>query len=610
MIKQWRVTRFKSVRDPLSVSFSALTVLAGTNSSGKSSLIQSILLVAQTLATPISTIPIVLNGHLVRLGRFSSLKTGGTPEQSVCIGFDLSLDLAAPTAFTAPDDEMPENVRCDLEFGLDPHGGDAPRQEFQPLLFRAEVAGSTADGVLGRSVIVTRHASAGEPPPPDLDPKTIDTAFAPPEVRYAATLDIDSLHELDPALADAHIDCSLAHFLPRELLIHADARAIYANYMTDLITDPDSARYPPELVRRVIGSAPVTSHVIPQSAIELLKNSLPPEILDDFKLRALPHSPKPKFVDYQRLLRAVRHRNAVVTALRSVRKDVLAAVTSGLPEDVRIIPISNPAALDALVGSVRSFPTSIHYLGPLRAEPRAVHGGTPDPTLIVGLKGEHTASVLHYFRDLPISYISSASVCGERPERTVTTLNQAVLDWLRYMDMAVGVDTLDQGSLGFELRVNVRGNNESHDLTQVGVGLSQVLPIVVLCLIAREGATLLLEQPELHLHPRTQALLGDFLLSVAQCGKQCIVETHSDHLLNRFRRRVAESPGSSVADLLSVYFIEHYDGQSHFRGVEINRFGAIREWPRGFFDQGQFEAQEILRAAASKRKAGADNVSP
>jgi predicted ATPase len=603
MIKKWRLTRFKSVREPLSLSFSELTVLAGTNSSGKSSLIQSILLIAQTLATPINSIPIVLNGHLVRLGKFSSLKTGGTPEQSIHIGFDLSVSPSVPAAFAASDDATLSSVRCDVEFGLDPASSSAARQEFQPLLFRCEAVGSFTDGSPGRSVIVTSRAAVDETQS-DFEPIAIDPALTAQEAAYEVQLDSESRGELDPHLADSpHIDCSLAHFLPRELLVHADARAIYARYMTDLLTDPDGSRYPSEVVRRLFGAMPRSGHVVPPAVIELLKRGLPPDVLDDFKLVALPESPR--FGDYQQRYHRARHQKALVAALGGLRTEIFAAMTSSLPAALRMTPISSPPPIAALVDSIRSFPTSIQYLGPLRAEPRAIHGGyTPDPTSIVGIKGELTASVLHYYRDSPISYIPSASAVGADPARIVGTLSDAVRDWLEYMDMAVALETVDQGSLGHELRVRLRGDPEPHDLTQVGVGVSQVLPIVVLCLIAREGSTLLLEQPELHLHPRTQALLGDFLLSVARSGKQCFVETHSDHLLNRFRRRVAESAGPAVADLLSVYFVEKEHGQSHFRRVEVNAFGAIRDWPKGFFDQTQFEAQEIIRAAASKRKIG------
>ncbi|HUS84501.1 MAG TPA: DUF3696 domain-containing protein, partial [Anaerolineales bacterium] len=142
-----------------------------------------------------------------------------------------------------------------------------------------------------------------------------------------------------------------------------------------------------------------------------------------------------------------------------------------------------------------------------------------------------------------------------------------------------------------------------HDLTHVGVGVSQVLPILVASLLAEPDTTLIFEQPELHLHPRVQTLLGDFFLSMTALGKQCIVETHSEYLINRLRFRTAAAIESNPwVSALKVYFVERSENGSLFRDVAINEYGAVLDWPEGFFDQSQLEAEAILRAAAVKRK--------
>lgn len=142
-----------------------------------------------------------------------------------------------------------------------------------------------------------------------------------------------------------------------------------------------------------------------------------------------------------------------------------------------------------------------------------------------------------------------------------------------------------------------------HDLTHVGVGVSQVLPILVISLLAEPDTTLLIEQPELHLHPRVQTLLGDFFLSMASIGKQIIVETHSEYIVNRLRFRAAAAEGEQISSLMKIYFAEKKEGASVFREINVNRYGAITDWPEGFFDQSQSEAEEILQAATRKRKA-------
>ena len=164
-------------------------------------------------------------------------------------------------------------------------------------------------------------------------------------------------------------------------------------------------------------------------------------------------------------------------------------------------------------------------------------------------------------------------------------------------------ESKDMGKLGHELKVALANSDGKHDLTHVGVGVSQVLPILVMCLLAEADSALVFEQPELHLHPKVQTLLGDFFLSVALCNKQCIVETHSEYLIDRLRFRIAAAEGDILADRAKIYFVEKPGAASAFREVTINEYGAIVDWPEGFFDQSQQQAEEILKAAAMKRKA-------
>ena len=135
-----------------------------------------------------------------------------------------------------------------------------------------------------------------------------------------------------------------------------------------------------------------------------------------------------------------------------------------------------------------------------------------------------------------------------------------------------------------------------------------MLPILLVCLLADTDSTLVFEQPELHLHPRVQTLLGDFFLSIALCNKQCVVETHSEYFIDRLRFRIAAaSPENELNSQAKIYFVEKSSRASSFREVVINEYGAISDWPDGFFDQSQQQAEEILRAAAMKRKAGRRN---
>ena len=118
----------------------------------------------------------------------------------------------------------------------------------------------------------------------------------------------------------------------------------------------------------------------------------------------------------------------------------------------------------------------------------------------------------------------------------------------------------------------------------VGFGLTQVLPIIVAALAADRGDLLLIENPEVHLHPAGQALLGQFLAEVAAAGIQVLTESHSDHVLNGIRRAV--KAGTLAADNLALhFFLPRDDEREQVVSPVIDVNGNIDHWPDGFFDQ-------------------------
>jgi predicted ATPase len=127
---------------------------------------------------------------------------------------------------------------------------------------------------------------------------------------------------------------------------------------------------------------------------------------------------------------------------------------------------------------------------------------------------------------------------------------------------------------------------------------------MVLCLLAQPGELVLLEQPELHLHPAPQQILGDFLVGIAETGRQLLIETHSEYLINRLRLLIAEDQYDNVANLVQIWYARRADGRTEFSSLQPNRFGSLPEWPAGFFDQAPRDAEALLRAAASKRSRG------
>ena len=135
---------------------------------------------------------------------------------------------------------------------------------------------------------------------------------------------------------------------------------------------------------------------------------------------------------------------------------------------------------------------------------------------------------------------------------------------------------------------------EKQSIADVGFGVSQILPIIVEGCIMKQYQTLLLEQPEIHLHPKAQMKIADYLLSLALCKKNIIVETHSDHVINRLVRRCLENP--KLIDLISILFLNKDDeGVTRINPIHIDQHMGIDKAPADFFDQYAAETDMIIQ---------------
>lgn len=139
-------------------------------------------------------------------------------------------------------------------------------------------------------------------------------------------------------------------------------------------------------------------------------------------------------------------------------------------------------------------------------------------------------------------------------------------------------------------------------ITDVGFGVSQILPVLVLCFYVPEGSTVILEQPEIHLHPSVQAGLADVFIDAWEKRRvQVIVESHSEHLLRRLQRRIAA--GKFSQNDVGLYFCKEEDGVSGLDSLEIDLFGNISNWPQDFFGDQFGEIAAMSEAALMRRQA-------
>jgi len=145
-------------------------------------------------------------------------------------------------------------------------------------------------------------------------------------------------------------------------------------------------------------------------------------------------------------------------------------------------------------------------------------------------------------------------------------------------------------------------DDEGHwiNLADMGCGVSQLVPVIVQTVLLPENGCLLIEQPEIHLHPAAQAGLADLfveMLGAEKGRRQFIVETHSEHLVLRVRRRIAE--GKLDASRVKIFFVQMKAGRTWVRQLRLDRSGHFPRWPRGFFEEGYREAEALATAQST-----------
>jgi hypothetical protein len=164
---------------------------------------------------------------------------------------------------------------------------------------------------------------------------------------------------------------------------------------------------------------------------------------------------------------------------------------------------------------------------------------------------------------------------------------------LKYLTLIYDIKPQKIGGGRFDLKVKVKKNSNWASLADVGFGVSQLLPIIVADLQLNDNSTLIMAQPETHLHPSIQAELGNYLVKqVNQLKKQYIIETHSEYLINRLRLSIVK--GEIEPEDVAVYYFENTakEGSIAHR-IEFSKHGQILNAPQGFFDTYMMDTMNI-----------------
>lgn len=232
----------------------------------------------------------------------------------------------------------------------------------------------------------------------------------------------------------------------------------------------------------------------------------------------------------------------------------------------------------------------LRYIGPLRVYPERSYRLQPPPTPDVGIDGRWAPYLLYK--------------ASEEQRRDL-------LHWLgsERFDLVQDLRARDvKGVPDFAVEAKIR--ERWVNLRDIGFGMSQLLPIVVESIlvdtrIVSASILLLLEQPEIHLHPKAQADLGTFIAEMAQKGRRYLIETHSEYLLMRLATEVRRKKLSP--DDIAIYFLDPDEhGYTRFRNIPLKEDGRLpppSEWPEGFFDTDIEEADAFLFASQEREEA-------
>ncbi len=504
MLKSWSIENFKPIVNSGELQFAPVTVLAGRNSSGKSSLLQSILMIAQTLSNQIPDRALLPNERIVQLGTFEDILSILSNTRTFRVGFELEIDDDTNSPVIPPAKHVGETIKVATTFQSANQDVDSSSalEASKVLVENGSIEATQHEDVSADSGNATNYAHLSYQRMPDqiLNPLVKNILR---ERRLGGELPdyIGTLELSDKKFSKTYL-LNLSHFLPVRFFEEYQGEG--KNFFFRLITEAD-----------------------------------------------------------------------------------------GLP-DAEILLIANAAEQVTAF-----FSRQIRYLGPLRGDPSTTQRFFAPTSELddVGPKGEYAAVTYHYNQLAQINWYNP-----DHQQVEQGTLQAALDAWIRYFGMAEQVSTEMFGAAsGVTWKVTLIKGQKPHSLPEIGGGVNHILPIIVMGLLAPTNTLLIIEEPEVTLHPRVQARLGDFFVGLAKCKKQCLIETHSENLVSQLRYHIVQAGGMDKSDCM-IYFVDQDErGAAVFQPVEISPQGNILNWPDGFFDETMLQEDRITAASLRKR---------
>jgi len=688
MISKWGVKNFKSIKEA-NLDLAPLTVFTGVNSSGKSSFLQSIVMLAQAARSEDSHF-IPLKGDLIDLGSFDRVYNNKADEEPKHIDINFTIPI--------------ENDYVNIELGLGSAGGNQLHgykghieynkkegDKITSLKWKSKTEFPFDCSELSElyDKIWRKSISQGEEGIQtdiiEIDSSYLDYAFYESSEEDVATL----IEEKDFArliynycrrskywdnnLFSKMMNIAAPFFIPFRLrygLSESDKSInIFIKLLADIpheeLTEEKAKQYVDEQLKKMVSDS-----YYDERLIKMVSGVF---YYDDFKRLFYlcannpwwMHSKKDKKLDNSTVLfKEIPDFEKIFVDFRHVYDSGSEYYTIELSDWYRVLSMQDKDKQEAIkkeltneTGFVKSlrdnianfnkqidylflpellptriylmdyFKHKIQFLRPLREEPDWTYRGDPEyeayyeilyPSVIykdlgesriiidIGVKGEMMPFIIYKLHTefFEIENYYSPEFIKDKDK----SFSEALKEWLKYFELADGFkpekDNICADEYGepgeIYLIIKNEKDNEKYALPQLGTGVSQVLPILVRCLAAPVGSTLIIQEPEQSLHPKIQSRLADFFIAMSLSGRQCLIETHSEYIIEKLRYRIVKGENENIKTNTKIYFTEKKGGKTEFEEIKINEYGAIMNWPDDFFDESSKWADEINKAVSEK----------
>jgi len=582
MVTKFGLSNFKGFKQLDSLEIKPLTVLCGINSSGKSSIIQSLLLMKQSNVDgsklPIDSYlqePVVFNGLYVRLGDWADVINNHATEKEIGFSWKLSGDfeLKDTTRFWDPRESVPIDVEVEVKLSYRENETLNISDNKNKLLvtnfifndkekrFSLEITQYGEDKYLLKLKYV----------------ELVDLLFR--WIYYPPLYQRNLLDPIDPRKFTA------TKFFQEKLIdevVFDNVQVKFEGLLPTVIIINEFAKQSYKNINKVNKDFMNSPTKVPKHLLKFIET-----LLRDLSIYIQKKPASEKKSDIQKI---------PVT--------LLGDEFSVFKQEKEFELMYYYTSYQVTATYLRNLWSSVRYIGPLREAPKRFYLFDDFRRIDIGINGEYTPLVLAIEQDQKIPKYCRCIYEGKRIKeyelRESDKMLEAVNWWLsECMKLPNITSVVGLGGVPGQVKLNSSGIEVY--LPDVGFGVSQILPILVECLRTKEEETIILEQPEIHLHPSLQSKLADFFICMAKSGKKLVIETHSEHLINRLCLRIAQEESGEVKELLNTLFVSFDDKHktSVVKPIQINEFGEIQNWPVGFFDEN--DARDLMEATLKKR---------